>query len=142
MFQPAQSATASVTHRGIFSKMALLFVCVVAIAAASIGYPSPQGVCSNCTCGVCKVFRSEEQVPEARNVSCAEKERSIAVMSNAATGREPNATTVSQRKCTASDDNGVQPPAMCSSLKKEDITVILSDNISSSEECATAAHDC
>ena len=61
MFQPAQSATASVTHRGIFSMVALLFVCIVAIAAASIGYPSPQAVCSNCTCGVCKVFRSEEQ---------------------------------------------------------------------------------
>ena len=70
MFQPAQSATASVTHRGIFSMVALLFVCTIAIAAASIGYP--QAVCSNCTCGVCEVFHSEEQVG-ARTVSCAEK---------------------------------------------------------------------
>ena len=114
MFQPAQSATASVTHRGIFSMLALLFVCAIAIAAASTGYPSSQGVCSNCTCGVCKVFRREEQVLEERNVSCADKERSIAVMSNAA---EPNAPTVSQLKCPAGDDTGVHPPEMCSPLK-------------------------
>ena len=117
MFQAAQSATASVTHRGIFSKVALLFVCIVAIAAASIGYPSPQGVCSNCTCGVCKVFRSEEQVLGERNGTCAEKERSIAVMSNAATGSEPNTSSVSQLKCPAGDDTGVHPPELCSPLK-------------------------
>ena len=128
MFQPAQSATASVTHRGIFSMVALLYVCAIAIAAASIGYPSPQAVCSNCTCGVCKVFRSEEQVLEERNGTCAEKERSIAVMSNAA---EPNAPTGSQLKCTAGDDKGVHPPEMCSPPEKDDITVILSDNTSS-----------
>ena len=127
MFQPAQSATASVTHRGIFSMVALLYVCAIAIAAASIGYPSPHAVCSNCTCGACEVFRSEEQVLEERNGTCAEKERSIAVMSNAA---EPNAPTVSQLKCAAGDR--VHPPEMCSPLKKDDITVILSDNISSS----------
>ena len=110
--------------------VALLFVCAIAIAAASIGYPSPQGVCSNCTCGVCKVFRREEQVLEERNVSCAEKERSIAVMGNAA---EPNASTVSQLKCRAGDDTEIHPPEMCSPLEKDDITVILSDNISSSD---------
>ena len=90
--------------------VALLFVCAIAIAAASIGYPSPQDVCSNCTCGVCEVFRSEEQVLEERNGTCAEKERSIAVMSNAATGSESNAPTGSQLKCRAGGDKGVHPP--------------------------------
>ena len=113
--------------------LALLFVCAIAIAAASIGYPSPQALCSNCTCGVCKVFRREEQVLEERNRTCAEKERSIAVMSNAATGSEPNASSVSQLKCPAGDDTEIHPPEVCSPLEKDDITVILSDNISSSD---------
>ena len=65
------------------------------------------------------------------NVSCAEKERSIAVISNAATGSEPNAPTVSQLKCAAGD---APPPEMCSPLEKDDITVILSQNISSSDK--------
>ena len=94
MFQPAQNATASVTHRGIFSKVALLFVCAIAIAAASIGYPSEQDVCSNCTCGACQVFLREEREELLREEQvldgCAEKERFIAGTSNAATGSESN----------------------------------------------------
>ena len=72
---------------------------------------------------VCAKSSMEEQVLGARNVSCAEKERSIAVMSNAA---EPNAPTVSQLKCSAGD---LVHPLRCVPLKKDDITVILSDNI-------------
>eukprot|EP00946_MAST-07B_sp_MAST-7B-sp1_P002756 g2756.t1 len=144
MFRPALSATASVTHRRIFSMAVLLFVCAIAIAAASIGYPSQQGVCSNCECGVCKVFRSEEQVLEEQNleeqvlkeriVPCAENVGSIAVISNATNGSEPNASTVIQRKCPTGDDKGVYPPKMCSPMEKDDITVILADEISSSED--------
>ena len=107
MFRPAQSTTASVTHRGVFSKVALLLVCTVAIAAASIGYP--QGLCPvNCACGVCEGIGKEEHVSDEQNAAnmsvCAERERPLAVIRDAVTGNESNARTGSQRNCSAGND--------------------------------------
>ena len=98
--------------------VALLFVCVVALAAASIGYPSPQAVCSNCTCGVCKVFRSEEQEIARVESMCAEKE----IVRN---GNHSGNHSKGHNKCA---DSNLVTPEMCSPGQHQEI-VVVSDNI-------------
>ena len=82
----------------------------------------------NCACGVCEA--SASRMSRKQKISqCVLRERSLAVIRDAVTGNESNARTGSQHRYPAGND---YPPNVLP-LEKNEIKVILSDGISSSE---------
>ena len=107
LFHPhPKHAQSSVRHRGMFSKVTLLLVCVFIITAASIGFP--QGLClEGCTCGLCA-----GPFDVATNVSsCSlskKKKRNCSL-----TEREVRNVTAASKQGQQCAGTGVMPAKVC-----------------------------